>query len=185
MSENPRLKWMLVVLGVLAAAFVVKSVVLKGDSGSSNASPTITAPASETPKHAKKKASPTTTTPFPADDTFNGFETRNIFEPVIQVHTEEPAAAPVAEPTTTVPTTAPASIDPSPGQQVSVLDVFVENDGVTRVRVQVEATVYTLQGGDAFANFFRVVSLDSASGCGQFLFGDSPFQLCEGQQVIK
>jgi hypothetical protein len=37
--------------------------------------------------------------------------------------------------------------------------------------------------GDTFATSYKVVSLNEP--CGQFLFGDSPFQLCEGEETIK
>ena len=50
-------------------------------------------------------------------------------------------------------------------------------------KVQVGSTVYTVGEGDVFATSYRVVSLSSP--CGQFLFGDAPFQLCEGEEVIK
>ena len=49
--------------------------------------------------------------------------------------------------------------------------------------VKVGSTVYKVGAGDAFANSFKVVSLDGS--CGTFLFGDSRFSLCAGQEVLK
>jgi hypothetical protein len=37
--------------------------------------------------------------------------------------------------------------------------------------------------GDTFAVSYKVISLQGR--CGQFLFGDSSFQLCEGRTTIK
>jgi hypothetical protein len=49
----------------------------------------------------------------------------------------------------------------------------------------VGSTVYTVTEGQTFATSYQVVSLDVAEGCGEFLFGDAPFSLCVGEQVIK
>ena len=78
----------------------------------------------------------------------------------------------------TTATTAPAAPSLPNGQ----FDVF-DQGGVTMARVQVGSTVYTVAAGQTFATSYKVVSLSGT--CGQFLFGDSPFSLCEGEQVIK
>jgi hypothetical protein len=85
---------------------------------------------------------------------------------------------------TTVSTEEP-TFDPGQGEPVALLDVFVDDDATTRARVQVGSTVYTVAEGETFATSYQVVSLDDAAGCGEFLFGDSPFSLCVGEQVIK
>lgn len=146
-----------------------------------------------------KKATPPKSTP-PA--TFQVFATRNPFEPVIQVETTTPTTT---TPTTsggggggggTAPTTSGGggssggttttvpSNEPPPGQTVTLLSVYRDARGTLRAKVQVGSTVYTVGVGTTFANGqYRVVSLDAP--CGQFLFGDSPFRLCEGEQTIK
>ena len=95
-------------------------------------------------------------------------------------------------PTTTTPgtsgstttTTITPSNNPVPSQTVTLIDVFRDSNGVVQARVQVGSTVYTVTEGDTFANdTYRVVSLDAP--CGQFLFGDSPFTLCVGEQTLK
>ncbi len=143
-----------------------------------------------------------TTSPFGPPESFDVFATRNPFEPVIQI---TPTVPPGGTTPTTVPgaTTTPGggtatpggtgtsggtgggSFDPVTGQPVALLDVFVDSDGTTKARVQVGSTVYTVAEGDTFATSYRLVSLDATTGCGQFLFGDAPFELCEGEQVIK
>jgi hypothetical protein len=55
--------------------------------------------------------------------------------------------------------------------------------GTTLAVVQVGSTQYTVGAGQVFATSYKVVSLSGT--CGQFLYGDSPFSLCEGEQVIK
>jgi hypothetical protein len=37
--------------------------------------------------------------------------------------------------------------------------------------------------GQTFAGSYKVVSLSGT--CGQFLYGDSPFPLCENEQITK
>ena len=82
----------------------------------------------------------------------------------------------------TTSTQAPSN-EPGPGTSVALLDVSQQADGTPQARVQVGSTVYTVGEGDVFATSYRVVSLDDP--CGQFLFGDAPFKLCEGEEVIK
>ena len=77
----------------------------------------------------------------------------------------------------------PPSNEPAPGTSVALLDVFQQGDGTPMAKVQVGSTVYTVGVGDVFASSYRVVSLNAP--CGQFLFGDAPFKLCEGEEVIK
>jgi len=49
----------------------------------------------------------------------------------------------------------------------------------------VSGVVYQVREGDVFADSYQVVSLDQGTGCGEFLFGDSQFTLCEGQEILK
>jgi hypothetical protein len=72
---------------------------------------------------------------------------------------------------------------PGAGQSIAVLDVFNDASGTPQARVRVGSTVYTVGVGDTFATSYKVVSLNEP--CGQFLFGDSSFQLCEGEETIK
>jgi hypothetical protein len=82
------------------------------------------------------------------------------------------------------PPVIPEEQAPAAGTPVSVLEVS-NATGTTVARVQVGSTVYTVVVGETFATSYRVVSLDAGSGCGQFQYGDTPFELCVGQQTLK
>lgn len=66
---------------------------------------------------------------------------------------------------------------------VTLLDVFVDDDGVEKVIVDVNGTVYTAAEGERFAERFQV--LDISGECATFLFGDSRFVLCAGEAIRK
>jgi hypothetical protein len=51
--------------------------------------------------------------------------------------------------------------------------------------VRVDSTAYKVGAGDTFATRYKVVSLSATEKCGQFLFGDESFRLCQGEEVIK
>ncbi len=148
-------------------------------------------------------AGTTATTAPPAPEIPNGefdaIATRNPFEPAVQITVDTPDTEhrrPLPAPPTRAPagrrpdpgtptdTTPPAtgSPDPSAGTTVALIDVF-DQGGVTMARVQVGSTVYTVAAGQTFATSYKAVSISGT--CGQFLYGDSPFSLCEGEQVIK
>lgn len=141
----------------------------------------------------------TTTTAPPSEpiDTFEVFATRDPFEPPFDTTpsggtsgggtTDTTGGGGTTDTTSgggTTDTTSP-SFDPDGGQVVSVLDVYETDDGTPQARVQVGSTVYTVGESQVFADSYRVVDLDPVAGCGTFLFGDTQFELCEGEQVIK
>jgi hypothetical protein len=153
-------------------------------------------------------ASPTTSPGLNNDvavtDSFEVFATRDPFEPPFDNTPTTTFPSEITSPSTTVPggggtettlpstgtttptvtpTTQPPSFNPGAGAAISVLDVFTNNGGGVQARVKVGSTVYTVGVGDTFATSFKVVSLSGQ--CGQFLFGDSPFTLCEGEETIK
>jgi hypothetical protein len=143
-------------------------------------------------QHGNAPAGASTTSPFGTPDSFDVFATRNPFEPVIQVTTSVPPGGTV--PTTVPGTTAPGqttvsteepTFDPGQGEPVALLSVTTGDGGLAEAQVQVGSTVYTVTEGQTFATSYQVVSLDVAEGCGEFLFGDAPFSLCVGEQVIK
>jgi hypothetical protein len=125
--------------------------------------------------------------------TFDVFATKNPFEPVIIVTPPTGGTTPTTggtSPTTgggggggSTTTTALPTNEPGPGTSVALLAVTQQADGTPSATVQVGSTVYTVGEGDVFATSYRVVSLNDP--CGQFLFGDAPFRLCEGEEVIK
>lgn len=88
---------------------------------------------------------------------------------------------------------APADVAPAPttatepgsGQRVALLEVFVDESGVSVASVRVNDTVYEVAEGTAFATRYQAVTLSVADGCGQFLYGDDRFRLCEGEELLK
>lgn len=136
-----------------------------------------------------------------AIETFEVFGGKNPFTRPLSLPTSAPDPAPGATdpttPTTTTPggttnptpTTVPAAPTPSQqqptrGQSVALLDVF-DDVGGTKAQIKVGSTAYLVSEGDVFATSYKVVSLDLAQGCGRFLFGDSVFELCRGQEILK
>ena len=79
---------------------------------------------------------------------------------------------------------APAT-EPRSGQRVALLEVFVDDEGVTVASIRVNDTVYEVAEGAAFATSYQVVTLSVADGCGQLLFEDDRFRLCEGEELLK
>jgi len=175
---------------VLIVAFFVWSRSQGGDGGGPVGAPTTTSTVPgppDTRPGALEPDVPDDAAPEVPGGSFEVFSTRDPFEPPIDLTPPGPPEPGPAPPGPTPPTTAPTPVpapspNPAPGIAVALLEVF-EQDGTPTARVQVGSTVYTVKAGDTFATSFRVVSL--AGTCGQFLYGDSPFQLCEGEQVIK
>lgn len=51
--------------------------------------------------------------------------------------------------------------------------------------VRVDGAPYQVGVGQYFDMDFKVAALSLATGCGEFLYGDSSFELCKGQQTVK
>jgi len=201
-SDTRRQKILLAILGVLVVAFGARMVLSGGgDDSSGGASTASTAsPVLGATTTSATATTSTTSDGAPPPDSFDVYSTRNPFEPAFQ---ETPPSVP---PTTTggyattsttafggttttggaggTTTSTQPSYNPPQGATVALLDVYLDGTAAM-ARVQVGSTVYTVATGDLFgpSSGYRVVSLDEP--CGQFLYGDSPFELCEGQQVIK
>ena len=178
------------VLGFLVLAAIAKFTIFNGGGGSSTSTLTTISVSGILPNETTTTSPSSRSTGSPA--TFDVFATKNPFEPVIIVTPTTPstdgtgATIPTTPDTgtggSTTTTTIPSN-EPAPGTSVALLDVFQSPDGTPRAKVQVGSTVYTVGEGNVFATSYRVVSLDAP--CGQFLFGDAPFKLCEGEEVIK
>jgi hypothetical protein len=89
---------------------------------------------------------------------------------------------PTTPPTTTPPPTTPPPTTPPPkpgdeiqigGHDVVLQDVF---DGQTKIRVEVDHRVWTVEVGANFDDNFKLVKIDG--NCATFLFGDERFELC-------
>ncbi len=199
---------LVVILGLLAFSLS------RGGGSSSSSPPTTTVPSSRSVSERalasgrRAQTSPsttTTTTTTPVNsmpDSFETFTERNPFQPAVGVSTGVTTTPDTSGTTGTTPTTAPAtsgtasgtgtgtgattetttaSQNPSAGTVVQLVEVVPGSP--PSARVQVASTVYTVTPGQTFDTSYKLVSLSGT--CGQFLFGDSPFQLCQGQQVLK
>lgn len=74
--------------------------------------------------------------------------------------------------------------EPRQSQRVALLDVFTQR-GRVMASVRVNDTVYRVGEGETFAGNYKVVSLSASTECGRFLFGDSQFRLCRGEETLK
>ena len=190
-GERRRLIVLLGVAGFLVVVLLAKFVLFSGGGGS-HATATTFFGSSPTGGGVSTTATTLSSRSTSPPATFDVFATKNPFEPVVIV---TPTTSPTGSTTPTTPTTggtgtgqtttstAAPSNEPSAGTSVALLDVFKQGDGTPMAKVQVGSTVYTVGVGQTFATSYRVVSLSSP--CGQFLFGDAPFRLCEGEEVIK
>jgi hypothetical protein len=178
-------------IGLLVIVAFLAMKVLGGGGGGDSAETTAAPAASGAPA-----ASTTTTTapeePSTPNQSFDVFTTKNPFQPLVTDSadvggsTTEQTSPPVdsSDGGVVPPPIIPEEQAPAAGTPVSVLEVS-NATGTTVARVQVGSTVYTVVVGETFATSYRVVSLDAASGCGQFQYGDTPFELCVGQQTLK
>ncbi len=92
------------------------------------------------------------------------------------------APATTAPPTSIPATQGKAAPIPVPTMSIALIDIYGQ-DGTLHAQVRVSNKTYTLVAGDAFATSLKLVALDGS--CGQFLFGDSPFKLCKGEEAFK
>ena len=78
--------------------------------------------------------------------------------------------------------------DPDPGfepggTRVSLTSITTLADGSRQAVIEVAGTPYAVGVGDTFAGSYQVVTLSDTSGT--FLFGDSPFTLAIGEEILK
>ena len=69
------------------------------------------------------------------------------------------------------------------GTRVSLISVTTLTDGSRQAVVRVEGTDYTVGVGETFAGSYQVVTLTDTGGT--FLFGDNPFTLAVGEEILK
>jgi hypothetical protein len=86
--------------------------------------------------------------------------------------------------TGTTATTAPPPPARTP-DRVGLLEVYTNPDGRAIASIRVNDTTYQVGEGEDFAVRYRVLDLDITTRCGQFLFGDDRFSLCEDDEVLK
>ncbi|MEI8336176.1 MAG: hypothetical protein WCG37_04850 [Actinomycetes bacterium] len=175
--DNKRAK----VIGGIGAGVVAVFLLLKvvtGGGGGTDTPPTTSDAAT---------SQSTTTTTMPAPDipggSFDIFATKDPFAPVISIDTGTPSTPGATGATgSTGATGGGGSTTPTVGTAVAVVDVF-DQAGTMVASIRVGSTVYTVAPGETFATSYMVVSVQGT--CVQLLYGDSPFQLCKGEEVIK
>lgn len=89
------------------------------------------------------------------------------------------------DPPATPSTTAAPAPPPRQPDRVGLLEVFTDPGGQVVASVRVNDVTHQVAEGNVFATSYRVVDLDISTRCGQFLFGDDRFALCEGDEVLK
>ncbi|MDH3606218.1 MAG: hypothetical protein OER12_04405 [Acidimicrobiia bacterium] len=72
--------------------------------------------------------------------------------------------------------------DPT-GTTVGLISITTLGDGSRQAVVRVAGTDYTVGVGETFAGSYQVVTLTDTGGT--FLFGDSPFALGVGDEILK
>lgn len=200
--SNSRALKLLVLAGVLLLLGLVVPKVLfgNGNGGGNGGGGDATA-----------AASPPTTTAVapgevPAEETVGPFSSKNPFAPLVADAPPAAAASPVspgvvpASSGTAVPETVPAapvpmtSVAPAPTVAESppapraparfgLVAVRQDADGVAAASVRIDGAVFDARVGQDVGGSYRVVKLDVASRCGEFLFGDQRFSLCEGEET--
>ncbi len=195
-DSSPKVSKPFIVIAGIGALVIVAFLAFKvfgGGSSGDSASPKSTA---ATVAAGAPVPSTTTTTapgaPSTPNQSFDVFTTKNPFQPLVTTSspgssgnsTSSSTTIPTSTGGVTPPPTIPTEQAPAAGTPVSVLEI-TNSGGATAARVQVGSTVYTVAVGETFATSYRVVSLDPATGCGRFQFGDTPFELCTGQQTLK
>lgn len=198
------------VLAGVAAAMILGVVVLPGLLFSDGGSP----PTDDAlPPVTGGGPSVTTPTETPPAETFEPFTSTNPFTPLVETAAapvDDPGLPPDIDPTTdttfpddfafpddpgsdpgfdgtlppddesTTTTTAP----PRPQNRVSLLEVFADQNQRVVASVRVNDTTYQVGEGEDFASSYRVLDLDIRERCGQLLYGDDRFELCEGDEVL-
>ena len=175
--DNKRAK----VIGGIGAGVVAVFLLLKLVTGGGGGADT------PTPTNDPVTLQTTTTTTVPAPDipggSFDIFATKDPFAPVISIDTGTPSIPGVGGATgSTGATGGGGSTTPTVGTAVAVVDVF-DQAGTLVASIRVGSTVYTVAPGETFATSYMVVSVEGT--CVQLLYGDAPFQLCKGEEVIK
>lgn len=193
-------------VGVVVVGALAVFALSRGGGGGGSASPTSStrssASAATAPRRLPTASTTTTTAVATMPDSFQTFTERNPFQPSVDLGTAggttpttAGAGAPAApSPTTTAGTGTAAApgktvgagsvASPAAGAGTAVQLLSVSSaGGAPTASVQVGSTAYTVTPGQTFTTSYKLVSLSGS--CGKFLFGDSPFSLCTGEQVLK
>lgn len=170
---NPILVVILILLALVALWFLVISPLI---------SPGEPEPAPPSAVPGPSPEEPPATPAAPPEETFEVFEAKDPFRPLVVVGAAPAGTTPAGTTETTTSAGAAGAPAPSGGQRVTLLDIF-EEGGQTKAQVRVNGTVYKVAPGEVFADNFKLVSISGQ--CASFLHGDVRFTLCVGEEVIK
>jgi hypothetical protein len=185
MQISQRDKRLLLILGPAVAVAVAVFVLLVAggsEKGSGPSAPTVAAGTNTNGSAAKGATSnghqkPASTLVFSGRDPFQAL----VSVPTVTGGTPAPTSstAPTVSP---APSPSPAPADGSSttidGHTVVLDDIFTAS-GQTKVQVEVDGAVYTIQVGDTFATSYKLVSVNGSTA--NFLYGDQPFSLTQPQ----
>lgn len=171
---QPRERALIILFGIIAVLAVVYVLFLSGGGEEPEAFPTPGR--TSTPRATTSPTVAPTASPTGAPESFDFFEGKDPFRPLVTAGGVDATPTPGASPG---PTGGPTG---DGGQRVTL--VSISGSGSNRVAtVLVDGQEYQVGAGDTFAGSYRVKSL--TADCGTFVFGDEQFTLCEGQEVFK
>lgn len=181
------------IAGALIAALLVYQVFLRSDD---TASKSTAGPAAGVSVDGGAPQPSTTTGPLEPtlpNGSFDELSLRDPFEPPIRngggggttngstPTTPTTRTSPGTIPVT--PTTSPLQ-NPLPRTEVALLDIYTDQSGVQTARIKVGSVEYPVVAGATFAGNYKLISFASAT-CVNLSYADSPFSLCQGEQVTK
>ncbi len=182
-------------LGIAGAAvmmLLIYQVFLRSD----DATPKSLGPVPESTSGSGSTATTAPQEPTLPNGSFAELSLRDPFEAPTQYTPGGGSTTTTTQPTTTTtnsasfpttPTTSPAQ-NPAPTTDVALLDVFSDTGGVQTARIRVGTVEYTAVAGQVFATNYKLIAFTTCVG-GQpgvsLTYADSPFSLCQGEQVTK
>jgi hypothetical protein len=187
MAMTERDRRALIILGVIAGIAVAFFLVTQVLGGGDEETPPAAAPAPADGGTVPEPA-PTTASPAPPKSPKEvvNFTGRDPFSTPPELVTASPSATSTdtATPTSTATTTTNKPTAPSGDQSTNVagkqvtLDTVYTRGNESRVTVEVDGKVYDESVGGTFDRNYEVRSIDTATGCATFLYGDESFRLC-------
>lgn len=192
-ERSSRTGILLGIAGAVVMMLLIYQVFLRSD----DATPKSLGPIPESTS-AVDGSTPTTAPQEPTlpNGSFAELSLRDPFEAPTQFTPGSGSSTTTTRPTTTTtnsasipttPTTSPAQ-NPAPTTDVALLDVFTDAGGVQTARIRVGTVEYTAVAGQIFATNYKLIAFTTCVG-GQpgvsLTYADSPFSLCQGEQVTK
>lgn len=113
-------------------------------------------------------------------DTFEIYQSKDPFEPLLATQTQQPGVP--ASPGTPVSTPGAAPTAPASKTQITLMDIYTENN-VKFASIQVGSTLYKVKEGETFATNYKLVSAGTDSAT--ILYGDDSATLKIGETIFK